>query len=187
MAIQRGKKTLNAREQAAQVRKWAGWTKEQYNKEYDKLRNRVRNYERANGYEKGSINVADLLAKEVRNRHYAPRYGEQPRSTQLYMAVNATTSASTGRALTSRATKLSQTAAIAAIEGRYYGLLSKSQLVKDRVKWLKENIPDYTAKQLEQAILEAAHESNAVGEARRAAHKELLRKGVITEKPIDTL
>ena len=179
--------TLTARQQKAQVLKWTGWTSEQYNKEYDKLRNRVRNYERANGYERGSINVADVLAREARVRHYAPRFGETAQSTQLYMAVSATTSQSTGKALTASGRTNSQTAAIAAISGRYHGLLEKSNIVQTAVAELKANNPNYTAAEYEATILKAARRSNALGHTAETIRKAFLRKGIIVAKQVDTL
>lgn len=187
MAIVKGNKILTARQQKQQVLKWTGWTAKQYEKEYDKLRNRVRNYERANGLERGSIDAADLLAREARTRHYAPRYGEVPQSTTLYEAVIKTTSQSTGQRLTVSGRIKSQEAAILGIEKRYHGLLSKSEMVKQAVAGLKEFNPNYTAADLERVILETAHDSNFYSAARKEARDKLLKQGIITDKTPDTL
>lgn len=97
MPIQRGGRTLTNRERAAEIRRLTGWTKEEYNRRYDVLRNRARNYEAATGAERGSINVGDLLYRDVRSRAMAQRYGEQYRPSGLYEAVSATPASSTGR------------------------------------------------------------------------------------------
>lgn len=97
MPIQRGGKTLTNRERAAEIRRLTGWTKEEYNRRYDVFRNRARNYEAAIGAERGSINVGDLLYRDVRRRAMAQRYGEQYRPSALYEAVSSAPASSTGR------------------------------------------------------------------------------------------
>lgn len=97
MPIQRGGRTLTNRERAAEIRRLTGWTQAEYNRRYDVLRNRARNYEAATGAERGSINVGDLLYRDVRSRAMAQRYGEQYRPSGLYEAVSAAPASSTGR------------------------------------------------------------------------------------------
>ena len=70
MAIKRMGKTLSAREQKKQVMEWTGWTSEEYQRQYDILRNRVRAYQKITGSER-KRNVADILAREARRRFYS--------------------------------------------------------------------------------------------------------------------
>lgn len=97
MPIQRGGRTLTNRERKAETMKLSGWDEKTYKRKYDVLRNRARNYEAATGAERGSINVGDLLYRDVRSRAMAQRYGEQYRPSGLYEAVSAATASSTGR------------------------------------------------------------------------------------------
>ena len=102
MAISRGGVKMTSRQQAAYVRELTGWTREEYNRKYDVLRNRVRAYERGSGLQRGSINVADLLARDARSRAYAKYYGEAYTPTALYAAVQAAPATSSGRRLSAR-------------------------------------------------------------------------------------
>lgn len=187
MAIQHKKKTLTARQQAAKVREWTGWSVQQYQKEYDKLRNRVRNYERINGYKSGTINAADLLARNARAQFYAPRYGEQAKATQLYQAVMSTTSQSTGKKISAKTAAKARVAALNAISERYHGLLEKSNIVQKAVADLQANNPNYTAAEYEAAIISGAKKSNVMGATASTIQKAFMRKGIIVRKPIDTL
>lgn len=126
MAIRHGGKELTPKEQKAQVLKWTGWTTTQYNKEYDKLRNRVRAFERATDKAKGEINVADLLAKDARSQYYARYYGETYTPTNLYQAVAATPSISSGKKLSRKTAERVQNVAKERLQAQYRGLLSNS-------------------------------------------------------------
>lgn len=74
----RTKRPLSAREIKSEIMRLRGWSAEEYNREYDKLRNRVRNYETATGQARGSIKVNELLYTTTRARGkygagYAPK------------------------------------------------------------------------------------------------------------------
>lgn len=126
MAIKSKGKTLTARQQAAKVREWAGWTREQYQKEYDKLRNRVRAYEKATGTPKGKLNVADILARDVRGRYFSRYYGEEYTPSNLYRAIQAAPSISSGKALKQAQAERIQARALEAINKQYAGFLKNS-------------------------------------------------------------
>lgn len=126
MAIQKGGVTLTARQQKRYVQELTGWSTEQYNKEYDKLRNRVRAYERATGAPKGRYNVADLLARNARGEYFAKREGREYTPTNLYSAVQAAPSISSGRELSEAQTARITGAAREALNKQYAGFLKHS-------------------------------------------------------------
>lgn len=99
MAIIRDGKPMTARQQAEYVRSLTGWTREEYNRQYDVLRNRARAYERGAGLARGAVNVADLLARNARAQFYSRYYGEEYKPTGLYAAVQAAPAISSGRKL----------------------------------------------------------------------------------------
>lgn len=131
MAIRFGDRTLNAREQAAKVREWAGWSKEEYRKQRDILYNRARAYEKATGMKKGTINVPDLLAREVRRRYFSRYYGEDSRPTNLYRAVMQAPAQSSGRAVSRTAASRVRQTAEAALRRQFRGLLRNSKYSAD--------------------------------------------------------
>ena len=100
---------LTAREVKSYVMKERGWTSEQYNKEYDKLRNRLRAYEafqRQSGVEVETQSPASLLYFESRARkREAAEY--QP-SLEL-QRIQSFPSVSSGKALKSMLERRSET------------------------------------------------------------------------------
>lgn len=78
------------------ILKLTGWTTEKYNKEYDKLRNQVRNYQKAIGGIKRNVSF-ELFLRE-RNRKNPLKY-ELSGRFELYKLVG---SQSTGRQLSTR-------------------------------------------------------------------------------------
>lgn len=124
-------KSLSKREQAKKVREWTGWSREQYNKEYDKLRNRVRAYERATGARKGSINVADLLARNARGEYFKRTYGSGYKPSELYQAVLSAPSVSSGKTVSGRATQRIQAQAVAAVDKQFFGVINNSKYSQD--------------------------------------------------------
>ena len=90
---------LTARDVKAYVMKERGWTSEQYNKEYDKLRNRLRAYEtfqRESGVEVEKQSPASLLYFESRARR---REGAEYQPTLELQRVKSFPSVSSGKAL----------------------------------------------------------------------------------------
>ena len=85
-------KPLSAREIKKRTMAATGWTSEQYQKQYDILRNKTRNYERATG-SKTQIKVNELLYQQT---HAQKRYGAGYKPSRLVRAIMATPSASTG-------------------------------------------------------------------------------------------
>lgn len=127
MAIKSGGKPLTAREQAKKVREWTGWTREQYNKQYDILRNKVRAYEKATGAKKGSINVSDILARDARARFFAKRYGEPYQPTAEYEAIQKASSVSSGRKPSQRSVERITQAAYDRVNKQFAGVIFKSK------------------------------------------------------------
>lgn len=90
---------LSAREVKAYVMKERGWTSEQYNKEYDKLRNRLRAYEgfqRQSGVKVETQSPASLLYFESRARK---REGAEYKPSLELQRIQAFPSVSSGKAL----------------------------------------------------------------------------------------
>ena len=167
MAIKSGGVRLTPREQKAKVLGWTGWSKKEYERQYDRLRNRVRNFERANGLEKGSINAANLLARHAREEYFAKRQGREVNNTTLWTAVNETTSASTGAKLSARTTAKIQTAGLASLDARFAGIREKSMFAEEiqaELEALKKN-GEYTF-----ANVQAVYDKYArkLGEARES-------------------
>lgn len=86
-------KPLSAKDIKTRVLQWTGWTKEEYKKEYDILRNKTRNYELLTG-SKTNIKVNELLYQQKASEK---KYGAHYQPSRLIRAIMATTSASTGR------------------------------------------------------------------------------------------
>ena len=100
---------LTAREVKSYVMKERGWTSEQYNKEYDKLRNRLRAYEafqRQSGVEVETQSPASLLYFESRARK---REGAEYQPTLELQRVKSFPSVSSGKALRSMLERRSET------------------------------------------------------------------------------
>lgn len=90
---------LTAREVKSYVMKERGWTSEQYNKEYDKLRNRLRAYEafqRQSGVEVETQSPASLLYFESRARR---REGTEYQPSLELQRIKSFPSVSSGKAL----------------------------------------------------------------------------------------
>lgn len=140
MAIKRGGRTLTAREQAAEVRKLTGWTRQEYQKQYDVLRNRVRAYERGTGVTKEDkrINVSDLLAANAKRMFFAKYYGEEYKPTALYKAVMQAPSVSSGKKISSKAQARIEQAAETRIEDQFGGLIKNSKFSDDIKKEVEE-------------------------------------------------
>lgn len=100
---------LTSREVKSYVMKERGWTSEQYNKEYDKLRNRLRAYEafqRQSGVEVETQSPASLLYFESRARK---REGAEYQPTLELQRVKSFPSVSSGKALRNTLERRSET------------------------------------------------------------------------------
>ena len=148
MAIKRMGKTLSAREQKKQVMEWTGWTSEEYQRQYDILRNRVRAYQKITGSER-KRNVADILAREARRRFYsAGRSTPLARSgeAEIIFSTPSISSGKRGRvaAPTSERINIEN---FADIDARFHGFITKSKFAADiaaEVEELKKN-DNYTS------------------------------------------
>ena len=90
---------LTAREIKSYVMKERGWTSDQYNKEYDKLRNRLRAYEafqRQSGVSVEAQSPASILYFESRPR---PHEGAEYQSSLELQRIKSFPSISSGKAL----------------------------------------------------------------------------------------
>lgn len=100
---------LTPREIKAYVMKERGWTSEQYSKEYDKLRNRLRAYEafqRKSGVEVEAQSPASLLYFESRARR---REGAEYQPSLELKRIQSFPSVSSGKALTRTLERQSET------------------------------------------------------------------------------
>ena len=101
--------TLTARDIKAYVMKERGWTSEQYNKEYDKLRNRLRAYEgfqRQSGVEVEKQSPASLMYFESRARR---REGAEYQPSLELQRIQSFPSVSSGKSLTRTLERRSET------------------------------------------------------------------------------
>lgn len=182
-------KPLTAREIKKRVMTATGWTSEQYQKQYDILRNKTRNYEQVTG-SKTKIKVNELLYQQT---HAQKRYGETYKPSRLVRAIMATPSASTGTvqrkgvstATTERLEReilgefrgfTSRSAEGAEIQRTYE--LQKSGYYKAEGERLAEELKNLTQtrKDLKKAI------KTAEGEAREELEKQLKEANEAREK-----
>lgn len=172
MAIKSNGRALTAREQAAKVREWTGWTRAQYQKQYDILRNRTRAFERATGRERGSINVADVLARDARSRYFARYYGERYNPTNLYQAITAAPSTSSGRAISETTRARVEAAAVEATRRQFAGFLQNSMFAApaERMADRLRSAGTFTAAKYERILRRYAQLSTAAREAGEASN-----------------
>lgn len=139
MAIIRYKtgEILTPKQVKAEIQAIKGWTTAQYQREYDKFRNKVRNYETLSGVEKGKYKVQELFYEKAKAEK---RYGANYKPSGLLAAINRTSSSSPGRVkrfgdeLTG-ISKKAQAREVNAIKERFSGLLkSNYNGVADKVK-----------------------------------------------------
>lgn len=141
MAIKRHGRELSPKEQVAYAMRLTGWTREQYRKEYDRLRFKVRAYERTVGVGRsGPINVADLL---IRNEFNKKIQGSDYQPTDLYRAVSAAPVINTSRALPERKRQQVIEAEFERVDKLALGLY-KSRLSEE----FQEALKDYSAKDM---------------------------------------
>ena len=119
----RTKKIMSAKEIKSYVMKANDWTTARYNKEYDKLRNRVRAYEKATGRE-GKIKVNELLYTRTRAQQ---RYGRGYKESRLIRDIMLTPSISSGKSLSKR----SENRLFKRIANNFRGLIRKSAIAKN--------------------------------------------------------
>lgn len=141
MAISRGGKKLTPAEQKAAVKRWTGWTEKEYKREYMQLWKRTRNYETATGLDRGSLDVADILAREARSRYYARDEVGTPSAgkTYLYRAIQQapTTSRGVGARAIARLQDIEETRVL----NQFAGFVNRSKYGADIKRELSELSP----------------------------------------------
>lgn len=115
-------KPLAAREIKRRVMSATGWTSEQYQKQYDILRNKTRNYERATG-STAKIAVNELLYQTTAAQR---RYGENYKPSRLVRAIQLTPSVSTGTVQRRGVSRATARALGAEVLAQFKGLTEKS-------------------------------------------------------------
>lgn len=84
--------TLTNKQIKSAIQRATGWSDTQYKKEYDVLRNKLRNYEQATG-QAGAFKANELLYREQLSKK---KYGAAYRPSALLESVRATPSTGTG-------------------------------------------------------------------------------------------
>ena len=130
-------RALTAREIKAATLSATGWTTEQYNKEYDKLRNRTRHYERASGLTAGTYQVNELLYREALAQK---KHGDSYRPSALMRDIRASTSYSTGEAQRVAALRVSRERALTGIEQSFAGAAQKHAPVAEMLTRARQQI-----------------------------------------------
>ena len=99
------KKAMTSREVKAYIMRINGWTSEQYNKQYDILRNKVRAYEayeRSTGVKVTTQSPQALLFKEARSKQlYGPNYTPSVSMQRIRSFTSVSSGKAGQRALTS--------------------------------------------------------------------------------------
>lgn len=130
MAIMHKGRKLSAREQAAYVRSRTGWTREEYQKKYDVLRNKVRAYEKAIGA-KTKQNVSDLLARTALKESFAARSGQKPQYTARERAILSASSTSSGGAPSRSTVARIRQAESVEVRTQFRGVIENSKYKED--------------------------------------------------------
>ncbi len=135
--------TLSPAQVGREIRRSLGISRTEYNRQYDVIRKRVRNFNRATG--------ANLSAQELFYRS-SQRQGAGLDATPLQKAVLSFTSSNTGSDLSRNALQAARVGVLA----NYADLIAKNDFVGDTVgEYLKLN-PDATAKELNVLLTDLA-------------------------------
>jgi hypothetical protein len=146
-------RVLSGREIKARTMAATGWTSEEYQKQYDILRNKVRAYEKTTGASVGKVN--EFLYKEQAAK---ARYGAGYKQSALTRAVRETESVSSGAAAQAKAAARLESKARTRIFKDYERLAAKYKPVGELIKDAKANPEKYTAAELRQRLGTAAKE-----------------------------
>ena len=122
----------------AEIQLRTGWSTAQYQKEYDKLRNKLRNYEATIGQKQpGAVN--EELFKIVTNERTT---GLTERQKAIQQFTSATTGNFRERVSAGKVSARQQSIAIdGLIEGSFRGLLSRSETARQEFeKWKRDKI-----------------------------------------------
>lgn len=154
--IFRGNKELTASEVKSFIMQQRGWTSQEYQKEYDKLRNRVRNlesYQRAQGVSVPKQNVSAILYREAKAMK---TYGARYTPSQEIERLRSFTSVSTGRFKAADVSARLTQSQKAYVEARFAGLMSANSAAHA----IYERLKDEPAK-AEKALAEFASRIHA--------------------------
>lgn len=153
---------MTAREVKAFVMKERGWTSEQYNREYDKLRNRLRAYEayqRQSGVTVEAQSPASVLYFESRARR---REGAEYQPSLELQRIKSFPSVSSGKALTRTLERRSETFAKryrATTDKQFAGLIAANPTAAEIVKRIDDPV------KREQALKDLANKLHAKQDA----------------------
>ena len=154
--IFRGNKELTASEVKSFIMQQRGWTSQEYQKEYDKLRNRVRNlesYQRAQGVSVPKQNVSAILYREAKAMK---TYGARYTPSQEIERLRSFTSVSTGRFKASVVSERLTQSQKTYVEARFAGLMSANSAAHE----IYERLRNEPAK-AEKALTEFANRIHA--------------------------
>lgn len=135
--IFRGNKELTASEVKSFIMQQRGWTSAEYQKEYDKLRNRVRNfesYQRAQGISVPKQNVSAILYREAKAMK---TYGARYTPSQEIERLRSFTSVSTGRFKAADVSARLAHSQRTYVEARFAGLMSANSAAHEIYERLK--------------------------------------------------
>ena len=144
---------LSSRKIKARVLAATGWTSEEYQKQYDILRNKVRTYENVTGANVGAVN--ELLYREQLSRK---RYGAAYKPSALVRAIRATESVSTGARSQAAAAERLQRKAYATLFSDYEKLAAKYKPVGDYIASVRANPSGYSVAEVRRTLAERAQE-----------------------------
>ena len=131
---------LSAAEIKAEIQRQTGWTTAQYQKEYDKLRNRLRNYEAAIGQSKPRA-VNEELFKIVK---YGNTTGLTLRQQAILKFSSASTKSFRHAAEENRlSSRLESIAINSLVNGSFRDLLDKSETTRIEFETWKNEIVDH--------------------------------------------
>lgn len=154
--IFRGNKELTASEVKSFIMQQRGWTSQEYQKEYDKLRNRVRNfesYQRAQGVSVPKQNVSAILYREAKAmKTYGARYTPSQEIERLRGFTSVSTGSFKAANVSPRLTQSQKTY----VEARFAGLMASNSAAHA----IYERLKDKPAK-AEKALAEFASRIHA--------------------------
>lgn len=172
-------KVLTNKQIKAEIMSARGWTSEQYSREYDKFRNRYKNYEIVTG-DKISRPANELLflktkAETARGANYRP--------SQLIQAIESTPSTSTGRVSRVGIGKTAAFALKTQLAYNYRSFIKKSASAREAItEYDKQIAAGADATEAYRALKRKLSDiSESVKTAKRAAKEEEARTGIPAE------
>jgi hypothetical protein len=172
-------RVLTNKQIKAEIMSARGWTSEQYTKEYDKFRNRYKNYERVTG-DKINRPVNELLFLKTKSE---TGRGASYRPSQLIQAIEATPSTSTGRVSRVGIGKAAAFALKGQIVYNYRAFIKKSASAREAVaEYDKKIAAGGDATEAYRALKRKLSDiSETIKTAKKAAKEEEARTGIPAE------